>query len=73
MHPINGLQLDEWANEHHQDTIARAQRDLRAQSVARNSASSKTGWLRSGANALLHGLARLRNETDAAESQLRQT
>ncbi|MEZ4660473.1 MAG: hypothetical protein R2911_23195 [Caldilineaceae bacterium] len=55
MHPINGLQLDEWANEHHQQAITRAQRELAPNLRGRNSASPKDNWLRSGANILVNG------------------
>ena len=46
MHPINGLELNEWAKEHYERTIREAQQNLYAQTIAEQQAAGRLGWLR---------------------------
>lgn len=46
MHPINGLELNEWAKEQYERTIREAQQNLHAQAVAERQAEGRLGWLR---------------------------
>lgn len=52
IHPLNGLQLDEFANERYKRMIGEAQRDLRAWRVSKTRANTHFNWLRSLGNDL---------------------
>ena len=46
MHPINGLELNEWAKKQVERTIREAQQNLYAQTIAEQQTKPRFGWLR---------------------------
>ena len=59
MHPINGLELNEWAKEHYEQTIREAQQNLYVQTIAERQVDERFGWLRK----LLHKTKSVTSQT----------